>query len=139
MLFRKFLIFAFVAGAAIQAQAATVKSFVVQCVDRQEVTNDDIFLVGVADGKAVPWGKDDQKGTSTGNALSMKEGDSLSLNAQALAGLNFTGSVQIHIQEKDVTGDETFGVVNLTPDDGTKSLVFKGKDWEYHVTYTVEK
>jgi hypothetical protein len=121
------------------AQAATVTSFVVRCIDRQEATNDDIFLAAVKDSQPVGWGKGDQAGTSVGNTFEMKEGSTLTLNQKSLSDLTFNGSLKIAVQEKDVTSNETFADINITPDDGTKNLVFKGKDWEYHVEYSVSK
>lgn len=118
--------------------AATITKFVVTCVDRQETTNDDIYLAAVADGRPVGWGDADQKGTSTGNAFGMKEGAILTLDAKSLSGLTFKDSLQISLKEKDVTADETFGTVTITPNDGMKHLVFKGTDYEYTIDFTVE-
>lgn len=120
------------------AEAATITSFVVKCVDRQEVSDDDVFLAGVRDGQPVPWGKDHQQGTSTGNSINMKDGDVMTLDAKSLAELNFTGALQITIHEKDVTANETIGTINITANDGTKALSFKGTDFEYRVEYTVK-
>jgi len=120
------------------AQAATLTSFVVTCVDRQEVSADDIFLAASRDGQPVPWGDAHQEGTSVGNSINMTDGGVFTLDAKSLAELNFTDTLQIVINEKDVTANEVIGTVNITPGDGTKSLVFKNDDFEYRVEYTVE-
>jgi len=120
------------------AQAATVTSFVVTCVDRQEVSADDVFLAATRDGKPVAWGDAHQDGTSVDNSINMTDGGIFTLDAKSLAELNFTNTLQIVINEKDVTANEVIGTVNITPNDGTKSLVFKNDDFEYRVDYTVE-
>ena len=120
------------------ADAAHVKSFVVKCVDRQEASNDDIYLAGVRDGRPVAWNADFQEGMCTEHSFDMTDGGSLALDAKSLAELKFDKSLQIVIKEKDVTGDEVIGTVNVMPGDGMKRLVFKNEDFEYHVEYQVE-
>ena len=137
MFYRSLLAIGLMFGAA-TAEAAQVKSLVVKCIDRSEATNDDIFLAGVRDGQPVPWGKDHQPGTSVGNTANMTDGDVLTLDARSLAELKFDKTLQIVVNEKDVTANDAIGTVNITSSDGAKKVVLKGKDFEYHVEYKVE-
>src|SRR5437868_38525 len=91
-------------GAA-TAQAATVTSLKVTCIDRSETTNDDIFLAATVEGKPVSWDKTFQEGTSEAHTIGMNDGGSFSLDAKSLELLKFTKSVQIVVNEKDVTSN----------------------------------
>jgi hypothetical protein len=95
-------------GLCVSAEAAKVTRFVVTCVDRQEVTDDDVYLAGVRDGQPVPWGPDHQDGTSKGNSIDLDdEADDkenvLTLDAKSLAELTFNTTLEIAIKEKDIT------------------------------------
>lgn len=124
-------------GAA-HVEAASVKNLVVKCIHREEVSNDDIYLAAVSDGKPVSWSADNQKGTSAGNTMGMKEDSVLALDVLSLSGLKFNDTLQIAVKEKNLTSDETIGTVTIKPGDGTKMQTFKTKNYEYKVEYIVE-
>jgi hypothetical protein len=122
------------------SEAAVVKNLVVRCVDQQEASPDDVYLAGKRDGAEVPWSKDFQEGMSRDHSVNMTSGGSLVLDSKSLGELKFDKNLQISVKEKDVTSDETLGmIINIGPDDGMKKVVLKGDDYEYHVEFTVEK
>jgi hypothetical protein len=150
MLLRSILFGVAAVGLCLNAEAAKVTSFVVTCVDRQEATDDDVYLAGVRDGQPVPWGPGHQKGTSQGNSIDLtndRDDDDdvsvLTLDAKSLAEMTFNGSLEIAVKEKDVTAEQVLGTIKITPDDGTKKVILKGGEgnnlFEYHVDYTVAK
>src|SRR5687767_7106702 len=143
MLLRSILFGVAVVGFCVSAEAAKVTRFVVTCVDRQEATDDDVYLAGVRDGQPVPWGPDHQDGTSQGNSIDLtNERDDnddvsvLTLDAKSLAELSFNGTLEIAVKEKDITAEQLLGTIRISPDDGTKKVILKGgegKDvFEYH-------
>jgi hypothetical protein len=138
MFSRSLWVFGIVLASAAVANAASVTRFSVRCVDRQEVSADDVFLAATHDGKPVAWAKEHQQGTSRDNSINMNDGDVLSLDAKSLGLMKFDQAFQVTIHEKDVAADEVIGTVNITPSDGAKKAVFKTADFEYHVEYTVE-
>ena len=138
MLTRSLLAVAVLFGTSAALQAAQVTHFVVKCVDRQEVSADDIYLAATHDGQPVAWGADHQNGTSNDNSINMNDNDVLTLDSASLGLLKFDKTLQVVIKEKDVTADEIIGTVNITPTDGMKKAVFKSGDFEYHVEYKVE-
>jgi len=138
MLRRSLLALGLVGAMVASSEAAVVKNFVIRCVDQQEASPDDVFLAGTRDGAPVPWSKDFQEGMSRDHSVNMTTNGSLVLDSKSLGELKFDKSLQIVLKEKDVANDETLGTVNIAPGDGTKKMVFKGDDFEYHVEFTVE-
>jgi hypothetical protein len=148
---RSVLVLLIVCGVAATAEAAKVTRFVVTCLDRQEATDDDVYLAGTRDGQPVPWGKGHQAGTSVGNSIDLnddKDADdederTLKLDDKSLAEMNFNNSLEIAVKEKDVTAEQLLGMVKITPDDGMKTIFLRGGEgdnlFEYRIEYTVEK
>lgn len=148
---RSLLALLMVCGVATTVEAAKVTRFVMTCLDRQEATDDDVYLAGVRDGQPVPWGKDHQAGTSVGNSIDLdddkdaedKEDRTMTLDAKSLAELHFTNTLEIAVKEKDVTAEQLLGTVKITADDGMKTVFLRGGDgdnvFEYKIEYTVEK
>ena len=148
MILRATLVGLAVFGLCATAEAAKVTRFVVTCIDRQETTDDDVYLAGVRDGQPVPWGADHQDGTSKGNSIDLDDETDdkenvLTLDETSLAELTFNSTLEIAIKEKDVTAEQLLGTVKISPEDGAKKVVLKGGDgndgFEYHVEYTVVK
>jgi hypothetical protein len=138
MLRRSLLALGLVGVMVASSEAAVVKNLIVRCVDQQEVSPDDIFLAGTRDGQPVPWSKEHQEGVNRDHSVNMTTNGTLVLDARSLGELKFDKTLQIVINEKDVTADEKIGTLNIAPGDGQKKVVFKGEDFEYHVEYTVE-
>ena len=148
MLLRSLLFGIAILSLAVNVEAAKVTRFVVTCVDRQEATDDDVYLAGVRDGQPVPWGPNHQDGTSSDNSVDLDDETDdkenvLTLDAKSLAELTFNATLEITIKEKDITEEQVLGTVKITPDDGTKKVVLRGAQgndvFEYHVEYTVVK
>jgi len=147
MLLRSVLFGVALLALGVNAEAAKVTRFVVTCIDRQEASDDDVYLAGVRDGQPVPWGPDHQDGTSKSNAIDLNNEAAdkkvLTLDAKSLAELTFKTTLEIAIKEKDVTSEQLLGTVKITADDGMKKVVLKGGEgndaFEYHVEYTVAK
>lgn len=134
-----------VVGFAGTAEAAKVTKFVVTCVDRTDATDDDVFLAGTRDGKAIPWGEGFQAGTSVGNTANLSEKDanemSFALDAKSLAEMVFTDSLEVSVKEKDLTVEQLIGILKIGPKDGHKVVTLKGgagdDAFEYRVEYEV--
>lgn len=149
MIVRTTFLFLIVVGVAAVAEAAKVTSLTIHCINRQEATDDDVYLAGTRDGQPVPWGPNHQAGTSRDNSLDMNEesddddAKSVTLDVKSLAELSFNTDLTIAIKEKDVTEDQLLGTLHIGPDDGKKSVVLRGGSgddaFEYRVDYTVEK
>jgi len=139
MILRSLLALGLFAGLVASSEAATVTKLVVRCVDQQEVSPDDVFLAGTRDGQPVPWSKDNQEGASKDRSINLTTGGNLTLDSGSLGHLKFEKTLQIAIKEKDVTTDEVLGTLNITPDDGSKTVKFQGDGFVYEVEYTVQK
>jgi hypothetical protein len=138
MLRRSLLALGLVGAMVASSQAAVITRLVVHCVDQQEVSPDDVFLAGTHDDQPVAWSKELQEGVNRDHSINMTTGGKLELDSRSLPLTKFDKALQIVVKEKDVTADEDLGVLNIKPTDGTKKVVFKGKDFEYHVEYTVQ-
>jgi hypothetical protein len=148
---RSLLVLAVVCGSVATAEAARVTRFVVTCLDRQEATDDDVYLAAMRDGQPVPWGKDHQAGTSVGNSVDLDDDKdaedvnerTLTLDAKSLAEMTFNNSLEVSVHEKDITTEQVLGTVKIMPEDGAKTVFLRGGEgdnlFEYRIEYTVEK
>src|SRR5688500_7969093 len=102
MVLRAILFGVAVWGLCLPAEAAKVTRFVVTCVDREEATDDDVYLAGTRDGQPVPWGPGHQDGTSQANSIDLDDDaddddheNVLTLDAKSLAELTFNTTLAI--------------------------------------------
>lgn len=99
--------------------AATLDKLVITCLDKQEASFDDIYLiVRDANSQRIDFSSSDQRGMSRQNAENMSQGREFILNSVTRSRLNFNSQISVTVMEKD------FGT-NLNPDDNLGTVTIR--------------
>lgn len=99
--------------------AADLNKLTITCLDQQEGTFDDIFLViRDANGQRIDFTSADQRGMSRQNAENLLRGRELILNSATRSKLKFNSQLSVTVMEKDLGN-------NFNPDDYLGSVTIK--------------
>jgi hypothetical protein len=135
------LVFGFLAtfGLVSTAVGADVMDFELECIDRQEVSPDNIYLKIVVDGSPISFGGNPPTGFDREFAAEMTEGTVLRASGNTLAKLRFANDVVITVMERDngPTEDDLIGTVEVRRGQ-QEEKTFRGgnvRKFEYKLRY----
>lgn len=112
-----------------------------KCVDRQEISYDDIYLEFEVDGQKVDFGRKGPPGTSEKRTVNMTDGRVFSVPSEVLRRLTFKKTLTVYVFERDLGVNDTFGSMTIRNSGRTEKALKggrTGRKFEYRLEISVK-